>query len=952
MPGVPGFAQSPKRKDFPPFPPHAIGAKSNTSMSILSPAALTHALKLPSSATTLPVQLVQPKVVSQQLGLLTSALKSGNAVSDLTESLKLANPASSITDLRKDDAPLVSNKGFLSSLLNPAAVLSSLANPMAVPEKLAAVTNALKTGNPIDDVTKLLGAGALPVPVPQSVSNALSTISGALSINDLIPTTADPAGPRLSPTPEAVSGALSTVTNALKSGDLIPDTTKAISAFTFLAPLSVSDTPGDDSSILPNLTPQGLSDALGIVTKALKSGDLIPPTDKSPLDGLPLPIPAQVQDALSTVITALHVNDLVADATKLPATILPAPLAQMVSDTLETITTALKSGLDPAMIEQLSEASGLPNPLAQVISDTLNKVAALPPEVAQTLTTTLGTISATLKSSDQLLDATGLPGGALVAPLTSTVADTLDNLAALPPPVADALAEIIGSVADAVKGGDSASALPTSDSDNLVTATLKPATNVSGTEVPDADNSTNANPQPDGHKGKRIIICCDGTWQDSDNGDAGSPTNVTRFARALKSVSDDGVAQIIYYQSGVGSSYASKFGRLIAGGTGLGLSEHVREAFVFISNNYHVQDEIFILGFSRGAFTARSIAGLIGRIGVLTRRGMESFGKIYEDYINFKLRDESYIDQQNWERIKGVSIKGIGCWDTVGALGIPTSPVIEKCKCNDKYKFHDTDLTSSTENAFHALALDEHRLPFTPTLWRLPVPVTSERHTDIVPNLKQVWFPGVHTNVGGGYADQEIADLTLVWMIDRFLPFLGFDLDYVNSLRNPADVNNWASGTIYNSFAGVMKAASSKVRTPGGYFAAPPKSPIKRAMTFGAGVFGQKGVRSVTNEEIHPSVRGRVIASNGEWCSRALFGWTCEKSTVQTATGPTDRWIWNNPDTGTELFESDLGEQEKLLAGTEVLNKLSSLVTVPLRKTKGLNMDKGSVNSKWEEQPE
>ncbi|KAK6346106.1 hypothetical protein TWF730_010437 [Orbilia blumenaviensis] len=906
-------------------------------MDLLDSSAISHAVKLPPSAMSVPAILPQPQVISAQLGLLDNALRSNKPIPELQEILKIADPAnvSSLPPMGDEDA--IVDKGISSGILNPAGWLSALSNPTAIPEKLAAVTNVLKTGGPLNNTAKLFGAGALPAPAPHSISRALSVITSALSINNLIPGI-EGTGTHPSPLPQVVSGALSTVTNALRSSNLIPDPFRGlVGGLTALTPLPISRIVprGNDTSILSELSPESLSEAVGTVANALKSGNLIPTDHKFP-EGSPLPLPGQVADALFGITKALHLNDLIADATNLPATILPTPLAQTTSETLQTIATALNSGVGVSDATALASASGLPDSLSKVISETIGKASTLPPELADAVKKTLGTISSTLNSSDQLLDATSLPGSALEAPITPAVGDTLDTLAALPSPVNNIVSAIIDSIAGAVKGSDLTS-LGIDKSSKSVTF-----------DVPDADNSTNANPLPDGHKGKRIVICCDGTWQDSDNGD-GLPSNVTRFARALKSVSDDGVAQIIYYQSGIGSAYASKLGRLIAGGTGLGLSEHVREAFVFISNNYHVGDEIHIVGFSRGAFTARSIAGLMGRIGVLTRRGMENFSKIYEDYINFKLRDDDYIDTQGWERIKGVSIKTIGCWDTVGALGIPTSPIIEKCKCNDKYKFHDTDLTSSTENAFHALALDEHRMPFTPTLWRLPIPATAERHTDMIPNLKQVWFPGVHTNIGGGYKDQELSDLTLVWMIDQFIPFLAFDLDYVKSLRDSSGASGWASGAIPNSFVGVMKITTSKVRTPGGYFADPPKSPLKRAMTFGAGVFGQRGIRSVTNEEIHPSVRGRMVASNGEWCSRALFGWTCEKKIVQAATGPTERWVWTNPNTGTELVESDMGENEKLLAGTEVLEKLTSLVTVPLRKNKGTGMDKVPVDSKWAE---
>ncbi|KAF3908114.1 hypothetical protein ABW21_db0207628 [Orbilia brochopaga] len=835
-----------------------------------------------------------------------------------------------------------------------------------MPEKLAALTNALKTGNPTNDTIKLLGAGALPVTALGSISDALATITSVLSVNKLI--TNEAADLDLNIGPESVSGALSTVANALKSKGLISESpsSKAKDLKT-IPPLPISElVPSVDS--LPNLAPEAVSDALSTLANALEYSDLVPSDDRSSMENFEESALDSVREALQTVTIALHAGDLVADATELSATILPEALARIVSDTLRTIVTASTLEASTSDIKQLGAASGLPSSITETIAGALGKIYNLPEGTAQTVSSSLRNISDTLTSSDYLLDPTGSQG---VAPITPTVAKTLDGLATLAPDAAEPLSEILDAIADAVKDTHATDPLPHSADGGSDTESPKPLAGPSSFRVPDADNSTNSNHEPDGHRGKRIIICCDGTWQDSDNGDAGSPSNVTRFARSLKSVSDAGITQITYYQSGVGASYASKVGRLIAGGTGLGLSEHVREAFVFISNNYHVGDEIFLIGFSRGAFTCRSIAGLIDRIGVLTRRGMESFPKIYEDYINFRLKDQAYIRRQGWERIRGVTVKAIGCWDTVGALGIPTSPMIEKCKCNEKYKFHDTDLTPSkssvwpgsdelqlinvvaaTQNAFHALGLDERRLPFTPTLWRLPIRDPKERHLDIIPNLKQVWFPGVHTNVGGGYADQELSDLTLVWMIEQLSPFLGFDLDYVRSLRKEPEANNWASGAILNSFKGIMTASGSKVRTPGRYFPDPPRSPVKRAFTFGAGVFGAPGVNSLTNEEIHPSVRGRMLASNGHWCSRALYGWKCDKRVVQSKNGPVERWVWKNPDTGQELFESNLGEQERVLAGTDVLNKLESMVTVPMRKNRGLNMDKGKVESKWDDQTE
>ncbi len=145
---------------------------------------------------------------------------------------------------------------------------------------------------------------------------------------------------------------------------------------------------------------------------------------------------------------------------------------------------------------------------------------------------------------------------------------------------------------------------------------------------------------------KRLIIACDGTWQDSDNGYVRDPwlpsrpsghlqipSNVTRICRAIEPEDQHEVSQVVYYQAGVGASN-SIWETLVGGATGLGLAENIREAYSFIAHNYAPGDEIFLLGFSRGAFTARSIAGLIGTIGLLTKIGLVDFYAIFKDYEN------------------------------------------------------------------------------------------------------------------------------------------------------------------------------------------------------------------------------------------------------------------------------------------------------------------------------
>ncbi|KAH0564840.1 hypothetical protein GP486_001776, partial [Trichoglossum hirsutum] len=321
---------------------------------------------------------------------------------------------------------------------------------------------------------------------------------------------------------------------------------------------------------------------------------------------------------------------------------------------------------------------------------------------------------------------------------------------------------------------------------------------------------------------RRIVVCCDGTWMNSDNGfDASTglfqvPTNVTRFVRALKTEgtkragpgAGDPIGQLKYYQAGVGTG-VGLWDRVVGGGTGLGLSEHIREAYGFIANNYRESsanspdpDEIFLLGFSRGAFTARSLAGLIGFVGLLTRKGMEYFYEIFKDYENAsvpgykspfpdrpfkgkpsmgdaagKKRYQELLFENGMTRLN-VPIKAVAVWDTVGSLGIPTISWIDKLHLpfpsNKELLFYDTKLDNlNIEYAFQALALDEMRWSFPPAMWELPPGSTTV--------LKQTWFPGVHSNIGGGMDDQQLSDITLAWMLSQLDGMLDFDEDYIKA---------------------------------------------------------------------------------------------------------------------------------------------------------------------------
>lgn len=277
---------------------------------------------------------------------------------------------------------------------------------------------------------------------------------------------------------------------------------------------------------------------------------------------------------------------------------------------------------------------------------------------------------------------------------------------------------------------------------------------------------------------KKIIICCDGTWnsadQESDATKEPIPTNVIRFAYRVANADAQGRPQLVLYTQGVGTG--NVLDKVTGGMVGTGLEENIYEAYRFLVANYLPGDEIFLLGFSRGAFTARSLAGLVRNSGVLRKDRIEA----YKDALNLYLaRDkdpESGVAKHFRSRnaVELVTpIKFIGVWDTVGARGIPVAALNKYSR--DKYEFHDVTLSGSVEFAYHAMAIDEHRDPFKPTLWDNE-PKAYQYRPDGTKDMgkeqtiEQVWFCGAHSDVGGGYgarSTQNLSDIPLMWMIDK-----------------------------------------------------------------------------------------------------------------------------------------------------------------------------------------
>jgi uncharacterized protein (DUF2235 family) len=264
---------------------------------------------------------------------------------------------------------------------------------------------------------------------------------------------------------------------------------------------------------------------------------------------------------------------------------------------------------------------------------------------------------------------------------------------------------------------------------------------------------------------KRIVIFCDGTWNTPDKMEDGKycQTNVVKMANALAPFSEDGTEQMLYYDTGIGSE-GSILKRIYDGATGTGISENILQAYRFLIENYEPSDEIFLFGFSRGAFTVRSLAGLIRNSGILKPEYLDKMARAYNIYRSRKAayqprEIEATLFRKTFAVEEYTKIKFIGVWDTVGALG---NPLLLNGILSRKNQFHDTELTSRIENAFHALAIDEKRKNFKATLWHQKTNAKNQV-------LEQVWFQGVHSDVGGGYPQSEsgLSDISLKWMLGK-----------------------------------------------------------------------------------------------------------------------------------------------------------------------------------------
>jgi len=280
---------------------------------------------------------------------------------------------------------------------------------------------------------------------------------------------------------------------------------------------------------------------------------------------------------------------------------------------------------------------------------------------------------------------------------------------------------------------------------------------------------------------KRLALFLDGTWNTQDDN-----TNVWRLKLMLAPHGDDGVAQLAYYDPGVGTHW---YDRLTGGAFGQGASDNIRHAYEWLMEEYAEGDEIYVFGFSRGAYTARSLTGIIAKCGLLLPGAPLPVVQVYERYargpdavplyhLEYEARHQSrkFDLEETWllQYSRRVAIKFTGVWDTVGSLGVPVGRVPGISRKSLGYHF--THLSKLFENAYQALAVDEQRADYWPVIWKRFTPKSenagdvSLAEKEINPpqqNVEQRWFIGAHANVGGGYRNDPLNQIPLKWIQDR-----------------------------------------------------------------------------------------------------------------------------------------------------------------------------------------
>lgn len=331
-------------------------------------------------------------------------------------------------------------------------------------------------------------------------------------------------------------------------------------------------------------------------------------------------------------------------------------------------------------------------------------------------------------------------------------------------------------------------------------------------------------------KRRRIILLLDGTWNDAELGS--TDTNISRLRDLLARCSGAGLTNsplaprivsdpaemvtstisnetpnLVFYSRGVGTG--GQINQILGGLLGLGLESNIRRAYRFLSFHYTPGDQIFIFGFSRGSYTARSLVGYIAAAGLL--RADKCTEENERCAWDFYRTSPGERPPGEWHRLRAfvhdrdsLRIDCLAVFDTVGALGIPLSSFV---KSNREYfEFHDVELPSITRVNLHALAIDEHRWPFQAAIWR---PSKFKRINTVT---EQVWFSGAHADVGGGYLRSDEAkaspdradDVTLDWLLKRMRTHFE-DFPIPEGWIPDRSRSNWSTSNIHDSRRGIYR---------------------------------------------------------------------------------------------------------------------------------------------------
>jgi uncharacterized protein (DUF2235 family) len=302
---------------------------------------------------------------------------------------------------------------------------------------------------------------------------------------------------------------------------------------------------------------------------------------------------------------------------------------------------------------------------------------------------------------------------------------------------------------------------------------------------------------------KRIIVLIDGTWnKEGVNADTNvaklDPKNKKCLQQIITPKAADGTIQEVFYHDGVGSD-GGLLERLLGGAIGLGLKQIVQASYNFIVDRFKAGHEIYLFGFSRGAYAARALAGMIGASGIQRQPSSAGFELAWKHYrIKPAVRKDqqaaSSTDRKVLEDFRSFAagnrihpdrtVKCVGVWDTVGSYGVPAgfglAPLARYITVL-LLGFHDTSFGDHINVGLHAVGIDERRRPFVPTFWTIAKGHKPRGH------VEQTWFAGVHANVGGSYPDPGLSDLALIWLIARVQSLAGLEFDKaaVRACTNP-----------------------------------------------------------------------------------------------------------------------------------------------------------------------